>query len=99
MASTPVFEPAYADNPSVPHNPHITLVRANADQMARLATVVAKRLNQSLGPVAVAIPARGFSFYNRQGLTFFDAKANRTYIETLKARLPEIKERYPYIRK
>jgi uncharacterized protein (UPF0261 family) len=78
---------AYQGHPSVPHNPHITLVRANVDQMARLAIVVAERLNQSRGPAAVAIPARGFSFYNREDLIFFDAKANRAYSETLKARL------------
>lgn len=78
---------AYRDHPFVPHNPHITLVRANADQMARLATVVAERLNRARGPVAVAIPRRGFSFYNREGLIFYDDKANRTYAETLRAKL------------
>jgi uncharacterized protein (UPF0261 family) len=77
----------YRDHAYVPHNPHITLVRANADQMAHLAAAVAERLNKARGPVAVAIPTRGFSFYNREGLIFFDAKANQTYTEALSTKL------------
>jgi uncharacterized protein (UPF0261 family) len=77
----------YRHHPFVPHNPHITLVRANADQMTRLATVVAERLNEARGPAAVAIPRRGFSFYNRKGLLFFDDKANHTYVQALRAKL------------
>lgn len=77
----------YRDHPFVPHNPHITLVRAGNDQMAQLARVVAERLNEAIGPVAVAIPLQGFSFYNRKGLVFFDRRANRTYVETLKGSL------------
>jgi uncharacterized protein (UPF0261 family) len=77
----------YRDHPFVPHNPHITLVRASADQMTRLATVVAERLNEARGPAAVAIPRQGFSFYNREGLLFFDEKANDTYVQALRTRL------------
>lgn len=52
----------YRSQPSVPHNPHITLVRVNMEQMTRLANVMAERLNQAHGPVAVAIPKGGFPF-------------------------------------
>ncbi|MEE9240255.1 MAG: Tm-1-like ATP-binding domain-containing protein [bacterium] len=78
---------AYRDLPSVPHNPHITLVRVNAEQMSRLGTEMARRLNQSPGPVAVTIPGGGWSFYNREGLVFYDAEADRAFVEALKSSL------------
>jgi len=81
----------YRSQPSVPHNPHITLVRVNAEQMIRLATVMAQRLNQSRGPVTVVIPRGGFSFYNRDGLHFRNLEADRAFVDTLQAKLkPEI---------
>lgn len=78
---------AYRDQPYVPHNPHITLVRVNAEQMTHLAAVMAGRLNRARGPVAVAIPRRGWSFYNREGLVFYDAAADRSYVHALRAEL------------
>jgi uncharacterized protein (UPF0261 family) len=79
--------PIYRSQPSVVHNPHITLVRVNTEQMIRLATVMAERLNQARGPVAVVIPKGGFSFYNRDGLHFRDLEADRAFVQTLKVKL------------
>jgi uncharacterized protein (UPF0261 family) len=82
---------AYRDQPIAPHNPHITLVRTNAEQMTRLATVMAERLNQAVGPVPVAIHTGGFSFYNREGLHFRDLEADQALVHTLQTKLkPEI---------
>jgi uncharacterized protein (UPF0261 family) len=82
---------AYREQPYVPHNPHITLVRVNEEQMTRLATVMAQRLNQARGPVAVVIPRGGFSFYNRDGLHFRDLEADGAFVRTLQTQLkPEI---------
>ena len=81
----------YRGQPSVPHNPHITLVRVNTEQMIQLATVMAERLNQARGPVILAIPKGGFSFYNKDGLHFRDLEADQAFVQTLQARLkPEI---------
>jgi uncharacterized protein (UPF0261 family) len=82
---------AYQSQPSVRHNPNITLVRLNKEQMIRVAEVMAERLNQALAPVIVAIPKGGFSFYNRDGLHFRDLNADRAFVQTLQTRLkPEI---------
>ena len=82
---------AYQSQPSVRHNPNITLVRLNKAQMIRVAEVMAERLNQALAPVIVAIPKGGFSFYNRDGLHFRDLNADRGFVQTLQTRLkPEI---------
>ena len=81
----------YRDQPYVKHNPHITLVRLNAEQMVKVADVMVERLNQATAPVIVAIPKGGFSFYNKDGLHFRDIKADEAFVQTLKAKLnPEI---------
>jgi uncharacterized protein (UPF0261 family) len=77
----------YRSQPSVPHNPNITLVRVSKDQMIRLARVMADRLNQATGPVTVAFPSEGFSFYNKEGLHFRNAEADQAFVRELKARL------------
>jgi uncharacterized protein (UPF0261 family) len=82
---------AYQSQPSVRHNPNITLVRLNTEQMIRVAEVIAERLNQAIAPVVVAIPEGGFSFYNREGLHFRDLEADRAFVQTLQTKLkPEI---------
>ena len=82
---------AYQSQPSVQHNPNITLVRLNTEQMINVAEVMAERLNQALAAVIVAIPKGGFSFYNRDGLHFRDLKADRAFVQTLQTKLkPEI---------
>ncbi|MGD2126093.1 MAG: Tm-1-like ATP-binding domain-containing protein [Desulfobacteraceae bacterium] len=78
---------AYRLQPYVRHNPNITLVRLNKEQMIRVAEVMAGRLNQAVAPVIVAIPGGGFSFYNRDGLHFRDLEADRAFVRTLKAKL------------
>jgi uncharacterized protein (UPF0261 family) len=55
--------------------------------MQQLARVIGERLNQAGGPVAVAIPRGGYSFYNRPGLLFFDPEADQALVETLKETL------------
>ena len=73
----------FRDQPTAPHNPHITLVRMTGEQMGRLARVMSERLNQARAPVAVIIPCGGFSYYNRDGLHFRDVAADRILIDTL----------------
>jgi uncharacterized protein (UPF0261 family) len=81
----------YRPQPFVRHNPHITLVRLTKEQMIRVAEVMVERLNQAAGPVVVAIPNGGFSFYNRDGLHFRDLEADKAFSRFLKDHLkPEI---------
>ena len=87
MAEPETIPDPFRNQPWVPHNPHITLVRTDAGQLTRLAQVVAARLNQAQGPAAVAIPRKGWSFYNRPGLIFYNAEADQAYVDTLKTGL------------
>jgi uncharacterized protein (UPF0261 family) len=84
----------YRSQPSVPHNPNITLVRLSKEQMIRVADVVVERLNQATAPVIVAIPTGGYSFYNKDGLHFRDLEADHAFVQTLKDNLkPDISVR------
>jgi len=76
---------AYRLQPSVRHNPHITLVRLTGEQMMHVAEVMGSRLNQAKGPVIVVIPKGGYSFYNREGLHFRNVEADRLFVETLRS--------------
>jgi uncharacterized protein (UPF0261 family) len=87
MAEPETIPDSFRDHPCLPHNPHITLVRVGKDQMIQLGRVLGERLNQSSGPVVVAIPRGGYSFYNRPGLLFYDPPADRALVETLKETL------------
>ena len=81
----------YRSQPSVPHNPNITLVRLTREQMIRVADVMVERLNQANAPVIVAIPRGGYSFYNKDGLHFRDLEADQAFVQTLKDTLkPDI---------
>lgn len=84
MAEPETIPEAFRNQPWVPHNLHITLVRTSAAQLAQLAQVMAARLNQAQGPVAVAVPGKGWSFYNREGLIFYDPEADKAFMDSLK---------------
>lgn len=74
------------------HSREMTLVRVEPPEMARVAEVMAERLNLATGPTAVAIPLRGFSLPSREGGPTYDPDGDRAFVETIKARLkPEIR--------
>jgi uncharacterized protein (UPF0261 family) len=87
MAEPETIPESFEGQPRLPHNPHITLVRTSREQMVRLAGVIAERLNQAGGPVAVVIPRGGYSFYNRPGLIFYDPEADQAFVVALKEKL------------
>ena len=77
----------YKSQPNVRHNPNVTLVRANRDQLVRLAESMAGRLNLATERVTVVIPGGGWSFYNRAGLHFKDDEADQAFIRSLRRHL------------
>ncbi|MDH4208342.1 MAG: Tm-1-like ATP-binding domain-containing protein [Anaerolineae bacterium] len=66
------------------HNPAITLVRSNAEEMRIIARAVAEKLNKGKGPTAVVIPTEGFSDYSRKGMFFYEPETDRVFTETLR---------------
>lgn len=63
----------------VAHTPHVTLMRTSAAENVAIARFVAERINAAAGPVAVLLPMRGFSAYDREGGPFFDPRADNAF--------------------
>jgi uncharacterized protein (UPF0261 family) len=78
------------------HNPATTLMRTNTEENRQLGQIMGQKLSRSKGPVAVFIPLRGFSAVDAEGQPFFDAEADRAFVEALKNSLPP---RIPVIEK
>lgn len=82
---------AYRGQPTIAHNPHLILVRTDSHQLREIAREMSSRLNRSTGPTAVAVPAGGWSFYNRRGLAFADPQSDHVFVDELRAGLrPDI---------
>jgi uncharacterized protein (UPF0261 family) len=69
------------------HNQNITLVRGTANDMARAAKFIARKINRSIGPVRILVPLKGYSEPNAEGKPFYDPTADRTFIQTLRDNL------------
>jgi uncharacterized protein (UPF0261 family) len=69
------------------HNATVTLMRTTPEECAELGRIIAHKLNEAKGPVAVFIPLRGVSMIDTQGEPFYDPVADKALIDTLKAGL------------
>ena len=69
------------------HNPTVTLMRTTPEECAELGRIIARKLNQAKGPVALFIPLRGVSMIATEGAAFYDPDADRALIDNLKAGL------------
>lgn len=78
---------AYVDRVSYRHNPVVTLVRANAKDMARIGRFICEKLNRAIGPVSLFLPLRGLSTYAVEGAVFHDPAADEALFEVLRTGL------------
>jgi uncharacterized protein (UPF0261 family) len=69
------------------HNPNITLIRTSREEMAEIGRLMALRLNEAQGPVAVLIPSGGYSYSDRPGHAFHDPAADAALVEALESDL------------
>jgi uncharacterized protein (UPF0261 family) len=69
------------------HSREFGLVRVEPHEMVEIAKTMAARLNRSRGPVAVAVPLRGFSFPAREGGPTYDPAGDKAFAETMRAHL------------
>jgi len=77
----------YAGRKRYFHNPVATLVRLDRDEEARLGTLIAERLNESVGPVRVVAPTRGFSLADAEGGDLWDPIADGAFLDALSGHL------------
>jgi uncharacterized protein (UPF0261 family) len=78
----------YKNRPIHVHNAAICVVRTSAQEMKRLARVVAEKLRLAAGPTALLLPAKGFSVFDSPGKSFFDLSIDRVFIEAIKQGAP-----------
>ncbi len=79
------------DRPVYDHNPEYVLVRASHQEMVELGHIFARKLNPSIGPVALAVPTAGLSIPNVPGGPFWDPEADAAFVATLRSEIrPDI---------
>lgn len=77
--------------PLVRHNADVTAVRLTKDELVQVAGVLAGRINESNGPVAVVIPTKGFDAYDSDSGPFSNPPDDAAFIDALQAQLdPQI---------
>lgn len=69
------------------HNATVTLMRTTPEECAELGRIIARKLNEAKGPIALFIPLRGVSMIDTQGGPFYDPVADKALIDNLKAGL------------
>ncbi len=69
--------------PTYYHNPMNANVRTSRREMAAAGRVLAERLNQAKGPVAVVLPLKGWSIYGAPGGPLHDAAADAVFMRRL----------------
>lgn len=86
--------PRYRGRPTHYHNPYNTNVRATAGELARLGEELARRLNESRGPVAFLDPLRGWSQVGSPGGPLWDPEGNEVLRRALRRALRLDRVRY-----
>jgi uncharacterized protein (UPF0261 family) len=66
------------------HNPKATCIRTTVKDNRELGRVIAKKLNQVRGPIALLWPARGLSSWDCEGKPFYDLEADSSLLGSLK---------------
>ena len=79
--------PGFQGRNFVKHNAQVTLMRTTPDESAALGSMIAEKLNQAQGPVAVFVPLAGISLIATAGQPFHDPAADAALIGALKAHL------------
>lgn len=68
------------------HNPDVTLMRSQADELRAAGERIAEQLNRSRGPVRLLMPLRGLSMLDAPGQAFHAPEANAALFDTLRQR-------------
>lgn len=69
------------------HNPELTLVRLDTDEMRRMGRVFARKANRALGPTVVVVPQGGFSVQDAPGKAFWAPDSDAAFTEELRKHL------------
>jgi uncharacterized protein (UPF0261 family) len=68
------------------HNPDVTLMRSNADEVRAAGERIAEQLNRARGPVRLLLPLRGVSMLDAEGQAFHAPEVDAALFDTLRKR-------------
>jgi len=81
------YKPEYESRKKIEYDRARTFIRLSQDELVRVATVMAEKLNRAAGPVRVVIPLGGWSSVDKKGSFFYDGEADQVFVETLEREL------------
>lgn len=69
------------------HNANVTLMRTTPQENEQLGKIIADKLNQSTGPIALFLPLRGVSAIDAEGKPFWDPEADAALFSSIRTHL------------
>jgi uncharacterized protein (UPF0261 family) len=71
------------------HNPQVTLMRTTPEENREIGEIIAEKLNEATGPVAVYLPLEGVSMIDVEGEDFYDTEADEALFEAIREHLDD----------
>ena len=81
------YKPEYEGRKKYDYDALRTFIRLSPDELTMVAQEIARKLNQSRGPVKVVIPLGGWSSVDKRGTYFYDGEADKVFVDELKRNL------------
>ena len=81
----PTVPAKYAARKLFEWNPNVTLMRTNVEENARLGTILAEKVSQSIGPTRMLLPLRGLSQLDSAGGEFWWPEADRALFDAIRS--------------
>ncbi|MHB8277784.1 MAG: Tm-1-like ATP-binding domain-containing protein [Candidatus Humimicrobiaceae bacterium] len=69
------------------HNPYNANVRISKTELVKVADLMAKRINDSIGPVALLIPMEGWSEIGSKNNILYDGEANNVFCDRVEKKI------------
>lgn len=69
------------------HNPQVTLMRTTPQENSEIGEIIAEKLNEARGPVAVYLPLQGVSLIDVEGEDFYDPETDEALFEAIRDHL------------
>jgi uncharacterized protein (UPF0261 family) len=66
------------------HNPQVTLMRTTPEECAELGRIIAAKLREATGPVALFLPLRGVSMIDAEGMPFWSPEADAALFDAIR---------------
>ncbi len=78
------FPEKYKERPFYPHNPNVSLVRTNEEEMRSVGEFMVEKIKKAKAPVTVFIPLKGLSMYCHPGEPIHNPKADHALFDVLR---------------